>query len=285
MLPSSVPRAVAAVGGGPLVRGLVGSGAAAVEGGIYGGVNAATGPSDPVTGQPKTSIPAGVLSGMVGGAVGQQIGQGIGSGVNQSYKTWRGINDAAPKNSMTVLPTGRTPSPLDYVNVAAAKAEATGAKKGNVEATQQAQRENFDRLLTGKDSKVIDPVTGKASDRFTKTQQKRMEKIVGGDFGTRQSENAGELFKNKLFLGGLGGGVGASTGFIPGILAAGGSMGAGKALTVDSAKATQEAVDSLRQLMYKKVPFKGPMTPDRVRTVGQGLGYGGMLGIEDYLGQ
>src|SRR3954468_3627287 len=40
MLPSAVPRAVAAVGGGPLVRGLVGAGTAGLEGGAYGGVNA-----------------------------------------------------------------------------------------------------------------------------------------------------------------------------------------------------------------------------------------------------
>jgi len=285
MLPSAVPRAVAAVGGGPLMRGITGAGVAGVEGGVYGGINAATGPVDPVTREPITSIPAGILGGTVGGAVGQQVGQGVANLANRGVKAYRGVNDAAPLNSMTVLPTGRTPSPLDYVNVAAAKAEAVGARKGTAEAQQQAQRDNFDRLLTGKESKVIDPATGKASNRFTKTQQDRMRDIVKGDPGTRQAENAGDLLKNKLFLGGLGGGVGASTGLIPGLLAAGGSMGAGKALTLDSAKATQEAVDRLRQLMYKKTPFKGPMSPTRARTFGQGAGYGGMLAIEDYLGQ
>jgi hypothetical protein len=60
-------------------------------------------------------------------------------------------------------------------------------------------------------------------------------------------------------------------------------LGGGKLLTVDSAKATQEAVDKLRALMYKKQPFKGPMSPQRIRTLGQGLGYGAGAGIEDYL--
>jgi hypothetical protein len=221
----------------------------------------------------------------VGGAIAQPIAQGIGNAVNQTFKNWKGINDAAPKNSMTVLPMGKTPSPLDYVNVAAAKAEAVGAKKGNVEAVQQAQRDNFDKLLNGKESKVVDPATGKVSNRFTKTQQDRMEKIVAGDTGTRLAENSGDLLKNKLLLGGLGGGVGATAGPLSGMLTVGSALGLGKTLTMDSAKATQEAVDSLRQLMYKKKPFKGPMSPARTRTLGQGMGYLGMGGVEDYLDQ
>lgn len=283
MLPSAAPRAVAAVGGGPLVRNLVGAGTAGVEGGVYGGINAATSPIDPMTGKPSTSIPAGVLSGAVGGAIAQPIANAIGTAVNAGVKSYRGINDAAPPNSMTVLPTGKTPSPMDYVNVAAARAEATGAKKGSVEATQQAQRDEFAKLLTGKASKVTDPVTGKVSNRFTPTQKSRMEDIVYGDPGTRISETGGDLLKNKLVASIFGAGTGAASGgVIPGLATTGATMGAGKILTADSAKATQEAVDRLRQLIYKKTPFRGPMSADRIRTLAQGFGYGGMTGIEDY---
>jgi hypothetical protein len=274
LLPSSVPRVAAAVGGGPLTRGLVGAATAGAEGGVYGGVDAATQGGD---------IPAGVLSGAVGGAAGQAVAQGVGQIANAGVKAIRGVNDAVPKNSMTVLPTGRTPTPMDYVNVAAAKAAAVGVRKG-AEAGQEAAKTHFDKLLTGKDSKVIDPATGKASDRFTKTQQARMQDIVSGDPGSNSAEAVGDLLKNKLLAGAFGGGVGAASGgIIPGILTSGGTMGVGKMLTLDSAKGTQEAVDALRRLMYKKPAFKGPMSADRIRTLGQGLGYGAGAGLEDYL--
>jgi hypothetical protein len=273
MLPSAVPRAVAAVGGGPLMRTLTGAGTAGLEGGAYGGVNAYTEGND---------VPTGVLAGGVGGAVGQGVAQPVGTGVNKVVKMVKGVDDAAPKNSMVVLPTGRTPTPLDYVNVAAAKADAVGARKG-AEAGQEAQRREFAKLL-GPQSKAIDPATGKASERFTPTQKERMRAITEGDFGTNTAEAFGDLLKNKLLAGAFGGGVGAASGgIIPGILTTGATMGGGKIMTADSAKATQEAVDSLRQLMYKKKPFRGPMTPDRARTIGQGVGYLARDPLEDYL--
>jgi hypothetical protein len=136
----------------------------------------------------------------------------------------------------------------------------------------------------GPQSKVIDPATGKASERFTPTQKDRMRKITEGDFGTNSAEAFGDLLKNKLLAGAFGGGVGATSGgIVPGILTTGATMGSGKIMTADSAKATQEAVDSLRQLMYKKKSFRGPMTPDRARTVGQGAGYLARDPLEDYL--
>jgi hypothetical protein len=269
LLPSAAPRAVAAVGGGPVMRTLTGATVAGTEGGVYGGVNAATQGED---------VPTGILGGAVGGAVVQPVAQAVGNSTNKIVKAVRGIDDAAPKNSMVVLPTGRTPTPTDYVNVAAAKADAVAAQKG-MEAGQQAQRNEFSKLL-GPKSKVIDPATGKASERFTPTQKERMRAITEGDPGTKLAEGFGDFLKNKFVAGGLGVSTG---GLVPGILATGGSVGAGKIMTRDSAAATQEAVDALRQLMYKKKPFRGPMSPERIRTLGQGLGYGAGAGVEDYL--
>jgi hypothetical protein len=110
-----------------------------------------------------------------------------------------------------------------------------------------------------------------------------MGNIVYGDIGTRGEEKLGDFLGNKLLAGGLLGGGAGSGHVIPSLLAAGAALGGGKALRADSARATQEAVDSLRALMYKKRPFVGPMNPTRQRTVGQGLGYLGMQGLEDYI--
>ena len=272
MLPSTVPRAIAAIGGGPLVRTAVGATTAAGEGAVYGGVNAATSPVDPVTGQPAVSVPEGVLSGALGGAVGQTVGQGIGNATTSGIKWLRGVNDAAPARNITRLPPVNNPAAKDLVDVAAAKAASVGSRKGSMEATQAAQREAFEKLATGK-----------YKGQFTPTQLERMRDIFQGDAGTRYAETGGKFLSNKLLAGGLLGGSAAGGALVPGMLATGAALGGGKALTADAARATQEAVDSLRQLMYKKKPFKGPMTPGRKRTVGQGIGYLGMEGVEDYL--
>src|SRR3954470_16248102 len=232
MLPSGVPKAVAAVGGGPVVRGLIGGGTAAAEGGAYGGLDAYS---------EGESVPKGMLGGAVGGAVGQQVGQAVGNTVNKAVKYAKGINDAAPARNMTTFGNIKTPTAKDMVDVAAARATHTGAKKGTAEATQSAQRSEFGKLLTGPD---------KGS--FTPVQRDRMGKIVYGDKGTKIAETTGGFLGDKLLASGLGIGTGAGTGVIPGIMATGGTLFAGKQLRVDSAKATKEAVESLRQLMYKK---------------------------------
>src|SRR4051812_6736028 len=106
MLPSGVPKAVAAVGGGPVVRGLIGGTTAATEGGVYGGVNAY---SD------GESVPKGVLGGAVGGAVGQQVGQAAGNTANKVVKYAKGINDAAPARNMTTFGNIQSPTAKDMV--------------------------------------------------------------------------------------------------------------------------------------------------------------------------
>lgn len=263
MLPSGVPKAVTAVGGGPVVRGLIGGGTAAAEGGVYGGVNAYS---------EGESVPKGILGGAVGGAVGQQVGQAVGNTANRVVKYAKGINDAAPARNMTTFGNIQSPTAKDMVDVAAARATHTGSMKGTAEATQAAQRSEFGKLLTGPDKKMFTPV-----------QRDRMGKIVYGDAGTKLAETTGDMLGDKLLASGLGAGVGFGTGVIPGILATGATLAAGKGLRKDSATATKEAVDSLRQLMYKKKPFKGPMSPAKIRTLGQGAGYLGREATEDYL--
>jgi hypothetical protein len=93
----------------------------------------------------------------------------------------------------------------------------------------------------------------------------------------------GDFLNNKLLASGIGIGAGSGVGVIPGLLAAGGTMAGGKVLTRDSAKATQEAVDNLRRMMYGKKKFVGPMSNQAIRDIGQGLGYEGREYLEDYL--
>jgi hypothetical protein len=257
-LPSAAPRAVAAVGGGPMVRGLIGAGTAAGEQAAYGGVDAATQGQD---------VPAGILSGAVGGAVGQGVAQAAGKVGDNALRWAKGIDDAAPARNITTLPKGKAPSVRDLVDVVEARAQL----KPSAEATQAAQISGYKDLMTGKNKGT-----------FTKTQLDRMRDVAVPDTGTDWSKNIGQFMNNKLFAGGLVAGGGAST---ASLATAAGILGGGKALTVDSAKGTQEAVDRLRQLVYKKTPFRGPLSDERVRALGQALGYGGMTGMEDYLGQ
>jgi len=265
MLPSGAPAAVRAVGGGPLMRGATGVGVAAGEGGLYGGVNAAT--------SPDTPIPAGILSGAAGGAVGQGVAQGVGSAINQAVPAIRGVSSAAPPRNITQPIPGRAPSARDLIDIAAARAEARGSKAGTAEGLQKAQRDEFAKLITGKDKGTL-----------TKTQIERGRDIVSGDPGTRGAEVMGKYLKDKLVALGLGGATTFGTGgAVPGMLASGMSLAAGKALTVDAAKATQEAVDKLRSLTYKKRPIIPTLNAARQRTIGQGLGYGGMLGLDEFL--
>jgi hypothetical protein len=258
MLPSMGPRAVATVGGGPLVRGLIGTGVAGAEGGAYGGINAATSGQD---------VPTGILGGTVGGAAGQGIAQTVGNLVNKGAKWLRGINDAAPVRNITSTKNMTSVTPTDLVDVAAAKAASVGRQSGS-EAGQAAAQSNFEKLLTGPQKNV-----------FTKSQRNAIEDVAYPDTGTKAAESVGNFLNNKLFAGGIlaGGHSGTSAAL------AGTMLGSGKALELDSAKATQEAVDRLRALMYGKVPFKGPLSADKMRTIGQGLGYGGREGIEDYI--
>lgn len=263
MLPSGAPAATAAIGGGPLMRGIVGAGTAAAEQGAYGGVQAAT---------QGDSIPVGILSGAVGGAVGQGVAQSVGAGVNKGAQAIYG-SGAAPARNITSVKGLPAPTPRDYVDVAAAKAASLGAARGSAEATQQAQRGQFEKLLTGPQKKT-----------FTPSQRTAMGDIAYGDYGTSAAEKFGDLLKNPWVAGAMGTAAGVgSRNPTTGLLAAGGVGSTGKLFTVDSAKATQEAVDRLRALMYGKIPYKGPLSAGARRKIGQGLGYEGMQGLEDYL--
>jgi hypothetical protein len=239
---------------------------AGAEGGAYGGINAAT------EGQP---IAPGILAGTVGGAVGQGVAQGASALGNKAAKVIQGVDDAAPARNMTTFGNIKTPSARDRVDVAAARAEHAGNVAGTAEATQQAQKDEFGRLLTGANKK-----------QFTPRQRELMGNIAYGDPGTQAASNIGGVLSDKLVAAGVGGALGLGTGgVVPGMLATGATLGGGKLLKLDSARATQDAVDNLRRLMVGKKAFKGPISAERARTAGQGLGYAGYSGLEDYLGE
>ena len=106
-IPTAVPRVVGAVGGGPGVRSLVGTGVAGAEGAVVGGLDAAAHGQD---------IGQSGLVGGIGGAVGQKAGELIGSGVNKVAKWWKGAKDDLPVYNIRDL--SKNPNPQQRVNVA-----------------------------------------------------------------------------------------------------------------------------------------------------------------------
>lgn len=264
MLPSSAPRAVGTIGGGPLMKTLTGATVGGLEGATYGGIEAAA---------TDKSVPMGMLAGGAGGVVGQGLGQAAGSAANSFAKWMQGIKDAPSPRNITTFGNIKTPSAKDRIDVAAARAASKGKLEGTAEAAQAAQKEEFEKLLTGSNK-----------GQFTPRQREMMGNIAYGDTGTRIASKVGGFLENPLIAGALGGAAGfGSGGVLPGILTAATSKGAGKVMTMDAAKATQEAVDDLRRMMQGKRKYRGPMTTGRQRTLGQGLGVLGMTGLEDYL--
>src|SRR6478736_2965385 len=110
-IPTAVPNLVKWAGGGPAAKTMVGTLGTAGEGGVYGGVDAAT--HDRPVG-PEAMIGAG------GGAAGYQIGNVI----NKGWKWLRGINDIPANAGIKVMPKNPTKDQLAEITLNQAKAKA-----------------------------------------------------------------------------------------------------------------------------------------------------------------
>ena len=86
-LPSAIPGAVNAIGGGTLMRGLTGATVGAAEGAGLGAVESAIRQED---------IGPGAALGGILGAGGQVAGDLIGRGVDKATKWWKGVDDSLP---------------------------------------------------------------------------------------------------------------------------------------------------------------------------------------------
>ena len=259
-LPTLVPRAVGAVGGGPGVRAITAGATGAAEGGALGGVEAAMRDKDVATGTGVGGV-AGIL------------GQAVGGVVNKAKRAWDeasipaigkvGKSFEAPAYNVRRLPKGATADPQLKVNVAASKAEAEAAKHlDDPLARQKAYADEFTKLQETKGFKK----------EFTKSEKEQIQKIISGDFGTNAARQVGNYASNPFLMGGVGAGMGG----IPGVLAAttlGLGGGAAKKL---SAGGTDEAVRDLRRAMYGIDKFRGPVSDEWKRRMSRGLGATGM---------
>lgn len=236
MIPTAVPKIVAKMGGGPAARALVGTGAAATEGGIVGGVQAAGHDED---------IGSGVLAGGAGGALGQQVG-GI---LNKGYKAIRGIDDSVPqgiRSKITVLP--KNASSTDKVTVAANTAESK-SRLFDDPLTQQAKtKDAIEKLLR------TEPKS------FTPNQRTLMNRVVDEDPATKISRYLGNTLTDKLAVSGAGVASGLANP-LAGMAVAGGMLGTGRALKGVSAGGTKEAMDDLLREMRGRAKYKGILSP------------------------
>lgn len=261
LLPSGVAGTVARVGGGPIAKTVTGMLTAGAEGAGYGGAEALS-QGDPLN--------TGAGSGAIGGMLGQGAAQVVRGGVNTAAKAIQGIDDVPPIRKMFVPP--KSPTGKDLIDVATAKAQAAGAARGDL-AEQAAQKQLLGKLSTGPNRSKMSP-----------EQLRLIGKVTDPSIGEQATNALGGFLENKFVAGGLGATSGfASGGVLPGVLASGAAMGAGRMLRKDAAAATQEAVDNLRRTVYRKKRYMGPISARDARTAGQGAGYGAYDILDNYL--
>lgn len=252
-LPSSAAWAIKKIGGGPAARTITGTTVAGTEGGVYGGVDAAT---------HGENVPKGTALGAGGGI----LGQGLGDAVNKGVKWLRGIDDTVPKSTIMKLP--KNPTKVQLLEQAVNKAEANSLGKG-VGAGQKAVQDEIRTLATGANRGAFAP------------QLKTMEKIYGGDTGTNLYGMAGRALDNKLAAPGMGTAVGFGSGSVEAALAAMALTGAGaNAAKRVSAGGTDELVQGLRRWVHGG-PHKyvGPISQkDKMR-----MSKASTRGLLDYL--
>jgi hypothetical protein len=252
-IPSAIGR-VARWGGGPAARKVVQGTVGAAEGGLYGGVDAATHGKD---------ISEGGMLGAAGGAIGQAAGDLFNKGV----KWYRGIDDSVPRSSIMRVPAGQTPTRVQRADIAQNQALNASAGKG-VAAEQRALQDAF-RDIGGANMSSFQPGA----------QQAALKKIYEGDPVTRFTRGAANVLENRI----VGAGLGTTLGFTTGSPAA--MMGALAATEIGaqgakrlSAGGTKEAVEDLRRLLAGRRKFEGPMTPIAKRRLGKGT----TRGLLDY---
>ena len=234
--PSAVPSVMRYMGGGPIARGLVGTTAAGIEGGVAGGIGAAM-HDEPIA------------PGVAMGSAGQAVGQTVGPIVNKAAKSILRIDDSVPqgiKSKITVLPTkGATKS--DKVTVADEEAALYAKGSDNPLARQERLKENYKKLYQ------------KEGKTYTKEQRALMGDIFDEDPATRYSRKLGDILSNKLMASGVGFTTGTlgGGGVVGGLATTGGLLGAGSALRGVSSNATEEAVRDLRRAMFNKKKYQG----------------------------
>jgi len=255
-LPTMVPRAVGAIGGGPGVRAITAGGTAAGEGAAMGATSAAMHDQD---------VPTGAGIGGVTGILGQAVGGAVNAGKRKFDEVFRGKTFEAPAYNIKQLPKNATPQ--QQVNYAAAEAERQAAKHvDNPLAKQKAAINEFSEL----------PTRSGYDRNFNTAEREQVQRIIKGDPGTNIARRAGDFTTNPFFLGSIG-----AAGGIPGVLAAGAMGTAGGQLKKMSSAGTEEAVRDMRRMMYPNIDkFKGPISPEWIKR----MRHGSRQAVEEELG-
>jgi len=237
-IPSAVPRVIGAVGGGPLARGIVGTGVAAGEGALQGGIQAAGHERD---------IGPEVAGGAVLGGLGQATAGVMSAPVNWLGKQM-GIN-ALPK--ATQIPKGvsiASAPPFQRVEHAAARA---GDNAANV------QRE----------FKRVSPAG------MSETEVSLLRQVQHGDPGTKAARAIRDLMEGRVGQALTGGGLigGITSGNLPLMAASVAPLAVGPLAGKSAGMGTKEAADALRRAMRGKPKYEGILSPDAQSRIGRGL--------------
>jgi hypothetical protein len=245
-IPSAVPKAVKYMGGGPIAKTLTGTTVAAGEGGLYGGVDAATHDRD---------VGPGAMVGAGGSAAGYQIG-GL---LNKGYKWLRGIDDIPPNAGIKVMPKSPTKDQLAEISINQARAKA--GLNDNPLAEQARLRATAEKLAETPRGTGVTPL-------YSPGQVAQLNKIAQGDPATNLSRKFGNYLDNKIIGAtaglGVGGATGAAAGPVAGLLSgmatAAGVSGLANLFKKVSAQGTEEQVQNLRRMMTRTRKYMGPIS-------------------------
>jgi len=240
-IPTVVPRAISAVGGGPAARAITGMLTGGAEGAILGGIGAAGGSRE---GAERNIASEGAWGGITG-----MLGQAAGTAVNKGKRMWdefRGKSFEAPKYDIRLTPP--KPTPQQQVNVAASQAESRGRLTSDPAVQQTKTRNKFEELQSSQPKKT-----------FTPAQQKQMDLIIEGDPATKITGGLGDYLSNRLANATFGAGLAGGGQYAAAVLGPPAIMAAGRGLKEISAGGTREAVRDLRRMMYPNIEkFKPP---------------------------
>jgi len=246
--PTGVPGLVAKVGGGPIVRGITRAFGGAAEGGVAGGIQAATGDQGPVS--------EGVGQGMLAGVLGQAGAAAVAKPTNMLAKWWQGVSDKLPPPSMKNLP-GKGMSPAKRVENAAYVGQEEGGSQKDI-------RDAFEKM--------------RITRAFKPEALEGIGAITKGDPGTNVSGRLGSMVGGMGAAGQIGAGMTtqdwkvmlATLAAVPAVSGA---------LKYASKQGTTESVENLRRLMLKSPKFQGPISPE----IQDKLRRGGTRGLLDLL--
>lgn len=256
MMPSAVGPATTAVGGGPVIRALTGTGTAALESAALSGTESTMQGEDPLEG-----IKSGLVFGPAGHAASKAVTKTLAGGKKVLQQLGVLNRDMVPEVVEELKPKRKPGRPSKATlqkeaedaaakaEVAKARSKAQGILTSKVNAAKMqaksAEGAGFDRAISGQFKNIL--LNPEARKSFSPEVLEAMDRVVGGDFAVKVGRKVGKIpgWLQTAGAVGTGGPVGAIVGPMEGVLA---GLGAGSAMASIGAAGRRTANQGAKRL-------------------------------------